>query len=313
MLEKVSRTGQRRGRAARLDARKEKPTVTRSTARRKIPVTEIFGESELDQLEQQADWILKEVGIEFRGDPEVLDLFREAGATVNGERVRFDSGHAKALCATAPSSFVMHGRDPQHSITVGDDSVSCTPGYGSPFVTDMDQGRRYATLKDFENFGKAIWNASFKIYMAFKNFVTGVVTAIKDVIDLCLELSNRSEGRKLAAELNAIQRLILSIQSDQAALHEENSELREERLSLKERIQELESELTLLKNNAERPDLKFDGKFYWAQNEGRGGNPQTVPVLRGTIKSGGGRFFDPVMTSAFSFGNGVIQSALETC
>nr|WP_315980569.1 trimethylamine methyltransferase family protein [Aliamphritea spongicola] len=29
-----------------------------------------------------------------------------------------------------------------------------TPAYGSPFVTDLDNGRRYATLSDFENFVK---------------------------------------------------------------------------------------------------------------------------------------------------------------
>ena len=39
-----------------------------------------------------------------------------------------------------------------------------------------------AAVKDFINFGKAIWEASFKIYLAFKNFVTGVVDAVKDVI-----------------------------------------------------------------------------------------------------------------------------------
>ncbi|MEO1259234.1 MAG: glycoside hydrolase family 18 protein [Bacteroidota bacterium] len=39
-------------------------------------------------------------------------------------------------------------------------------------------------VKDFINFGKSIWEASFKIFLAFKNFVTGVVGAMKDVIKL---------------------------------------------------------------------------------------------------------------------------------
>ena len=144
----------RQGRAKRLDKKAHQSDFYPAAVKRRIPTTEICNEAELDRLEQHADWILKEVGIEFRGDPEAIELFKEAGATVKGERVRFDPGHAKALCSTAPSEFVMHGRDPRHSITVGDLSVAMTPGYGSPFVTDHEGGRRYATLADFQNFVK---------------------------------------------------------------------------------------------------------------------------------------------------------------
>lgn len=106
----------------------------------------------LDRLEQHADWILEKIGIEFRGDREALELFRAAGAAVEGERIRFEPGLAKALCSTAPPVFAMHARNPEHTIRVGDGTISMTPGYGSPFVNDLDRGRRYATLKDFQNF-----------------------------------------------------------------------------------------------------------------------------------------------------------------
>ncbi|MEL6659822.1 MAG: glycoside hydrolase family 18 protein [Bacteroidota bacterium] len=38
-------------------------------------------------------------------------------------------------------------------------------------------------LEDLYKIGKAIWDASFKIYLAFKNFVTGVVKAVQDVMN----------------------------------------------------------------------------------------------------------------------------------
>jgi trimethylamine--corrinoid protein Co-methyltransferase len=88
-------------------------------AKRVIPTYELLDEEELQKLEAHADWILKEIGIEFRGDEEALALFRVASATVDGERVRFDSGHAHALCATAPRQFQMLGRDPARTITLG--------------------------------------------------------------------------------------------------------------------------------------------------------------------------------------------------
>ena len=70
---------------------------------------------------------------------------------------------------------------------------------------------------------------------------------IKDLVDLTTQLANSVQDRKIAAELNAIQSLILSLQSEQAGLHESNIELREETLTLKERILELEREVERLK------------------------------------------------------------------
>jgi uncharacterized protein with PIN domain len=80
--------------------------------------------------------------------------------------------------------------------------------------------------------------------------------AIKDVVDLLTQLANRVQDRKIASELNQIQSLILSIQSEHAELHETNIQLREERLSLKERIQELETQLA---ESAAAPSPALDG------------------------------------------------------
>lgn len=127
---------------------------TPAIVQRRIPVYDLLDEEELVRLEDQADWILKEIGIEFRNDPEAIELFRQAGATVDGERIRFDPGHARYLCSTAPCAFRMHARDPSRDIVVGGDHIVLCPAYGSPFVTDLDRGRRYASVADFENFVK---------------------------------------------------------------------------------------------------------------------------------------------------------------
>ncbi len=121
---------------------------------RKLPAYQMLDESSLIQLEDQADWILDQIGIEIRNDEEALELFRNAGARVSEQRVKFEPGLARSLCQTAPSMFEMHGRDPRHTITIGGDYVVLTPSYGPPFVTDLDKGRRYATIVDFQNFIK---------------------------------------------------------------------------------------------------------------------------------------------------------------
>ncbi|MDX1402566.1 MAG: trimethylamine methyltransferase family protein, partial [Kiloniellales bacterium] len=143
------------GRAAKHRKRKNIRYDRRSAIiKRNIPAYELLGEEALERIEKQADWILKEIGIEFRGDDTALRLFKEAGASVTGSRVCFDEGHVRQICKTAPSQFTMAGRDPASSIILGGDYLVLMPGYGSPFVTDLERGRRYATLEDFNNFVK---------------------------------------------------------------------------------------------------------------------------------------------------------------
>ncbi len=150
-----SRARARDRRAARLKRRQGRgSTPPPAYITRKIPCYELLNEEELEKLENHADWILQEIGIEFRGDEVALQLFKEAGATVDGERVRFDKGHARALCATAPRYFEMHARNPERTVKFGGNHLVFSPAYGCPFVTDLDQGRRYGTIEDFRNFVK---------------------------------------------------------------------------------------------------------------------------------------------------------------
>ncbi len=136
------------------DTVKQGSRDARRRGRHRRRTDELLGYEALPDVECQADWILAETGIEVRGDDVALSLFRDAGASVDGARVRFDRGHARALCSTAPSPFRLHARDPERSVTLGGDHIVLMPGYGSPFVTDLDRGRRYASLDDFRNFVK---------------------------------------------------------------------------------------------------------------------------------------------------------------
>jgi len=113
-----------------------------------------LSEESLDLIERHADRILGEVGIEFRGDAEALRLFKDAGADVTGERVRFQPGQVRALCASAPRQFTQHARNPARNVEIGGDHTVFSPAYGSPFVRDLAGGRRYGTIEDFGNFVK---------------------------------------------------------------------------------------------------------------------------------------------------------------
>ncbi len=106
-------------------------------------------------LEHNADTILEEVGIEFRGDTDALRLLRDAGADVTGELVRFPRGMCRSIVqASAPRIFTQHARNPERTVQIGDPYTVLAPNYGSPFVRDLDNGRRYGTIEDFRNFVK---------------------------------------------------------------------------------------------------------------------------------------------------------------
>lgn len=144
----------RRGRVYR---QSNTPTIV-APRTRKIRPYALLDEHALAAVEEQADWILQHIGVEFRGDQVALDLFADAGANVKGQCVTFEAGLARKLCATAPSEFKLHARDPANTVTLGGDNVVLMPGYGSPFVSDLEHGRRYATLKDFQNFVKLTYS-----------------------------------------------------------------------------------------------------------------------------------------------------------
>ena len=103
------------------------------------------------KIERRADALLEEVGVDFRGDPETLALWREAGAAVEGERVRIPAELARSLCAKAPREFEQLARNPRRSVRIGGRHCVFAPVYGPPFVRCLEQGRRYGTIEDFRN------------------------------------------------------------------------------------------------------------------------------------------------------------------
>ena len=144
----------RRGREARRSARAHRSHASVPYITRKIPLTEMLSEEGLETIERNAETLLQEIGIEFRDFPRALDLFRNAGCDIKGERVRFPRGLARELCATTPAQYVQHARNPERNVVIGGDAMVFAPNYGSPFVHDLDKGRRYGTLEDFQNFVK---------------------------------------------------------------------------------------------------------------------------------------------------------------
>ncbi|WP_084618819.1 trimethylamine methyltransferase family protein [Thalassobaculum salexigens] len=146
------------GRDARRAARGRPSTLYTPFITRNVGTFDVLSQEGLEIIEANAETILEEIGIEFRDDTESLDMWRAAGADVDGERVHIPRGLARELIKTAPASFTQHARNPERSVEIGGGNTVFAPVYGPPFVSDIDGGRRYATIEDFQNFVKLAYS-----------------------------------------------------------------------------------------------------------------------------------------------------------
>ena len=143
------------GRAARQVTRNTSNAQREAFLTRSIKPYELVSDENLELLEINADTILEEIGVEIRDYPSAIERFKKAGAIVDGTRVRFPRGMCRSIIqASAPREYTQHARNPLNNVQIGGNATVFAPNYGSPFVHDLDNGRRYATIADFQNFVK---------------------------------------------------------------------------------------------------------------------------------------------------------------
>ncbi|MEX0991483.1 MAG: trimethylamine methyltransferase family protein [Actinomycetota bacterium] len=109
----------------------------------------VLTEEQLDTIHEQALTILEDVGMDILWDP-ALELLGAEGNKVEGTRVRFDRAWLMEMVAKAPTTFSVRPRNPENEIMVGDGSLVLLPVGGSPFVSDLDRGRRSGTIADHD-------------------------------------------------------------------------------------------------------------------------------------------------------------------
>lgn len=98
--------------------------------------------------------ILGSVGMKFEL-PAAQEVLRKNGIDVDEEGVaKFTEEQVMYWVHKAPHSFTIYARNPEHNIYVGDDTLNPAPGYGCPFVVEMDGKKRTATAEDYIKFTK---------------------------------------------------------------------------------------------------------------------------------------------------------------
>ena len=85
--------------------------------------------------------VLEEIGIEFLNG-EALDLYREAGCTVEGQNVKMGRDWVMEMLGLAPDSFTLTPRNPDRKITVGGNFMTFGNVSSPPNYYDLEIGKK---------------------------------------------------------------------------------------------------------------------------------------------------------------------------
>ena len=116
---------------------------------------QIITQEELEMIHDTSMRIMEEVGIIMPYD-HAKEVLAANGATVDGDLVKFDRKMVEEAIKTAPSSYTMHSRNEAKNVEINCERSAYAGPYGSPFVTDIENGRRDATYEDYINLCKIV-------------------------------------------------------------------------------------------------------------------------------------------------------------
>ena len=106
----------------------------------------------------QVDWLMQDIGVAFRDDPNALQVWKAAGARIDGDIIRMEAAQIRALCQTAPSEFTQIARNRARDVKIGGQNQVFAPIYGAPFVRDLKAGRRNGDMGSFEKLVKLTYS-----------------------------------------------------------------------------------------------------------------------------------------------------------
>jgi trimethylamine---corrinoid protein Co-methyltransferase len=143
----------RRDTRRRREAPQTRPVQQRTYRQAQLPFSpmRLISDDEVETIHAKSLLLLEEIGMDVL-NPEARDLYRSAGARVEGERVRIGREIITEALTSAPAEFTMYCRNAGRNIRMGNNWIAFWPVGGPPNCSDMDRGRRPGTLEDNHNF-----------------------------------------------------------------------------------------------------------------------------------------------------------------
>ncbi|MDP6969045.1 MAG: trimethylamine methyltransferase family protein [Gammaproteobacteria bacterium] len=143
----------RGGRANRRALRTDNIEQMLPQLKRGLPYMEPLNQAQIDLIDDASMAILEDVGVVFRDDIALND-WRQAGARVEGDLVKFDREMIRELISSIPAEFNYHARNVANNLQFGGPHSMFVPMTGAPFLRDLEDVRRNPTLDDLAMFHK---------------------------------------------------------------------------------------------------------------------------------------------------------------
>lgn len=104
-------------------------------------------QTDVENIHETSLKILENLGIKFLYDP-AIEILKKHGAKVDGKKVFISRKMVEDALKTTPSSFVLSARNSARDVEIDPYKLcNCGP-FGSPFIQDLDRGRRASTEAD---------------------------------------------------------------------------------------------------------------------------------------------------------------------
>ena len=150
----------------------------------------------IEKIHETSLRVLEEIGVNVALD-EALQIFKEQGASVNGENVRIPSPMVEKALKIVPKRFLMAGREEKNDLSMEDKRVYLGTGGAALTVLDLEEEiARPGTLRDVAQIAKlvdALENIDFylrpcipqdipKETMDINQFYAGLANTTKNVM-----------------------------------------------------------------------------------------------------------------------------------
>ena len=130
----------------------------------------VLGRQEVQDLHDASLKLLANVGVVFDGEP-ALEILRKHGARVEGHTVRFPARMVERTLETAPRDVVLHARNPNRDVVLGQGRIHYTSCFGPVRVRRLgagaSEGAVPGTLEDLRRFtvlSDALDNVSYCLF-----------------------------------------------------------------------------------------------------------------------------------------------------
>lgn len=147
-LQSKRRKGKRRGSAADQPPLRD---VNYRNLRNPFPPMDVFSADRIAAMHEASLRTLEELGMKVLL-PEAVEIFRKAGARIDGQMVYIGRDIIEAALASAPKSITGRAGAPHRDLLLELGTLVFQPGAGAPHATDLERGRRPGSARDFREY-----------------------------------------------------------------------------------------------------------------------------------------------------------------